>query len=324
MKYRSLADKLTRELGFKVSYHQVAAADGNPEGKRNDDTKNKEDVILAELQNANVIPLPLSEGASASDDEAANGEAAEQLVGKGLVWTPEAKRNKSQTDEDNLDWCRRLIEADRQLYFGPRFKPHYEAQGTGVRYVDPLMEFLEPHEMRGKDGTGQPCNWIHIGLEELELYESEGNTQHFRWRSNEILNKFERKLTSLWLAHRICRGCWQELVTGLRSEVKEILARRMFLPETEGVKPSQILKFPAFHPWCLDIRRELVKLRVALQDKQGDDPEAIAFRSDYLIKMVDRVYRKHIEEDITPSHIVKAVRETLRMLEEVAQRARTR
>jgi hypothetical protein len=322
---KELADSLTARSGgrVRVTIRQVATAIGRDRLTGRQKVEESEDEVWAKL-----LEIAPEMGALVSDDVQPKSKDAEaekpsgaptKQTGAALVWTPEANRQKTRQDEEDLEWMQAVVTADKALRHGSAFRPHFERVGLRVRYVDPMQDFLEPHERNSQeDGT----NYIYIQAEELELYMSDP-AKHFRWRSNEILRKFERKLAGLWLAKRLCRGCHQEMVRGLRKDVKDILAGKKYLPETKKVPRHLVFRYPDFHPWCVSIRAEYLDLQVALQDYQGSDEEAIAFRTQYLIDMVDRVFQKHREDDITQSDIVKALRENMRVLKEAADRARS-
>ncbi len=224
------------------------------------------------------------------------------------------RRGRTQEDDDNLAWCQEVIDTDQALRSGQSFRPRYEKyKRTMVQYPDPLQKFLEPGERNSFEedaGKRIPVNYIRIGLEELDLYLSSAS-RNFRWRSNELLAKFERKLSRLWLANDQCRFCHEELSGGFRAEVKLLLAGKKFLPDPSGKARRNALRFPDSHAWCLDIREHLRDRMVELQDAAED----INLRAELYVEIIDAIFRKYEDDGIDYSTIVSAFRGNLRVIE---------
>ena len=308
-----LANSLNTRFGSNLSFDEVASAAGLFDATPTTLVERPSDQVILELVKEGKLP-----------DEALNTVKASAVRGQksrsssSLATFDRGLRAKTVTDEDNLDWMRSVIDADLQIKLsekeGKPYRPRFESSfsGKGFVYPDPLSYFLEKEEFSSFVSDDATENSIYIPLEKFNLFKA-NPTQSFTWRSNELLTKFEHKLLSLWCIPTICRQCGDEM-HGLRDEVKQILRGDKFLPETGGVSPSKIFMGSEYHPWCMELRIELVDLEVALQDMQGEQAEAM--RSAVYVNMINRIVQKHEEAGATSAIVIRAFKNFLRITKE--------
>jgi hypothetical protein len=309
-----LTDSLNARFGTALAFEAVALAAGLHDAISTTQVEIPTDQVIMELVSSGHLPDTALASVTASAVRGQKGRASSALVqiDRGL-------RAKTVTDEDNLAWLAAVIAADQEIKRsesrGEPYRPRFEKShsGKGFIYPDPLSSFLEKEEYSQYVPKGAEENLIYIPLEKFNFFKTHPD-QSYQWRSNELLNKFERKLLSLWCIPTLCRQCGAELM-GLRKEVKELMRGEKFLPETESVKPSLIFMGSEYHPWCTDLRVEIVDLEVKLQDMQGELGEAM--RAATYVNMFHRVVLKHEEAGATSAIVIKAFKDYLRIQKEL-------
>lgn len=297
---------IQKEFGVKVTLAHFKTAYSDPKLRQTSKPGESRVMVLSRLVETGSILRELLPGVDLPPVPSSGGT---------VVFVPKAKRKRTKGDDDKLVWMRTVIASDQKIRTDrKKFRPRYEAttRGDMVQYPDPMAQFLEPDEMNSK-GDKKPFNVIRVSLEELEIY-ADDPQKNFRWRSNELLRAFERKLGSLWVVTDVCRACHREFTGGFREDVKKILRGDLVLPDEEprrGLSRSKIWTPPELHDYCEDIRMALVHIRVALQDLTG--PKFEAKRTELYIEVIARIAARY---EMEGKVVGAALRDQLRVLKE--------